>query len=151
MSLLEDVLAGLTPDPATAAAAPTDTTGFGIDLDCSDDLREDMALATGARMLAQAIYRRLTTPRGAVLDAPDYGLDVRAFLSRGMTAAELAAIPGQIRSEVTKDERIEDADVHARMTAPDTLELTIRCSTAAGPFELVISVTAAAAILVEVR
>ncbi|WP_437606249.1 hypothetical protein WMF20_35355 [Sorangium sp. So ce834] len=151
MSLLEDIMAAVVADAGAAAAPAAAVAGFGVDLDCADDLREDMRLASPTLTLAQAAYRRLTTPRGAVLDAPDYGLDVRQFFSRGMTAAEVAAIPGQVRSELTKEERLEDVEVRARMLDGATLELVVRCRTAAGPFEMTMNVTAAAAVLAGVR
>ncbi|WP_437982919.1 hypothetical protein [Sorangium sp. So ce117] len=150
MSLFEDVLASVTADAEATAGVP-DPLGFGVDFDCADDLTELMELASGPRALAQAVYRRLTTPRGALLDAPDYGYDLRELLSRGMTSADLAAIPGIIRSEVTKDERIFDVTTRVSRPAPDTLELSVHCTTAEGPFTLVLKVTAETVALLEVR
>jgi hypothetical protein len=150
MSLLEDILAAV--EAEAGPPLPTQTvTGFGVDLDCADDVLESMALAPPVRALAQAVYRRLITPRGMVLDAPDYGFDLRSLLSKGMTQADLATVPGVARAEVTKDERIADATASARMLDAATLELTIRCVTGVGPFELVLDVTAAAVKLKGIR
>ncbi|MGK4001098.1 baseplate J/gp47 family protein [Sorangium sp. So ce1036] len=117
------MLASATADAEMTAAVP-DPHGFGVDFDCADDLTELLELASGPKALAQAVYRRLTTPRAALLDAPDYGYDLRELLCRGMTSADLAAIPGIIRSEVTKDERIFDVTTRVSQPAADTLELS---------------------------
>src|SRR5258708_5265369 len=84
---------------------------FGVDIDWGDDLNPTGRLVRGTELLAQAVHHRLRTPRGACLDAPDDGLDLAEYLSNGMTPAQLAAIPGEIRSELLKDERFQDADV----------------------------------------
>jgi phage baseplate assembly protein W len=118
---------------------------YGWDISCLDDLDDVGRLVTGAELIRQAIYRRLTTPRGGVIDAPDYGYDLSALLSRGMTSADIAAVPGKVRGEILKDERVEAVDVVATMRDPATMHLTIRATTGAGPFELVLDVTAAAA------
>ncbi|WP_438041453.1 hypothetical protein [Sorangium sp. So ce128] len=151
MSLLEDILGSVVASFGGPSAPAATVDGFGADLDCADDLRDDLRMAGPTLALAQAAYRRLTTPRGGVIDAPDYGFDLRSLLSRGMTPAELAAVPGLVRGELTKDERFEDVETRARMLDSATLELVIRCHTAAGPFELTMNVTAAAAAFAGVR
>lgn len=126
-------------------------TDFGLDLDCADDLSADMRTVSGVAGVAQAIYRRLTTPRGMVLDALDYGYDVRSLLHKGQTPIQKAAIPGLIRSEILKDDRIASVEVEVTTFTNDTIGLAIRCETAEGPFELVLDISAAIAKLVEVR
>ncbi len=116
-------------------------------MSCTDDLTEAMREVTGVLGVAQAIFRRVTTPRGALLDDPDYGLDVRRFLHQAMTPEERATIPGRLRNEIRKDPRIERAGVTVVTLTTDELELDIRCETAEGPFELVASVTTARGIL----
>lgn len=127
------------------------TTDFGTDLDCADDLREMMTLTSGLRLVAQAVYRRLSTPRGMVIDAPGYGYDLRALLHKGQTPTARTAIPGLVRAEVLKDERIDNAEVQVVALAHDALQLAIICHTAAGSFRLTLDVTAAAVVLTEVR
>lgn len=118
------------------------TVDFGRDLWCLDDLDPGRTV-TGALLVAQAAYRRITTPRGAVIDAPNYGFDVRALLGKGLTPAQLAAIPGQVRGEILKDERVDSCSITATYTGgPNgTLTLSIDGETAAGPFNLVLAVT----------
>jgi phage baseplate assembly protein W len=127
------------------------TTDFGSDLDCTDDLTAEMREVSGPIVLAQNIYRRLSTPRGMVIDAPDYGYDLRTLLHKGMTPTQIAEIPGIVRAEVTKDERVEGADVQVTAYVDDAMTLAIRCDTAEGPFSLTLDVTAAAVVLAEVR
>jgi len=116
---------------------------LGTDLSCTDDLTETMAEVEGVVGVAQAIYRRLTTRAGGLLDEDDYGLSVRLFLHLPMTPAERASIPGQIRQEITKDPRIETVDVVVALITGETMNITINCTTAEGPFELVIDISAA--------
>lgn len=116
---------------------------FGRDLSCSDDCRLDMGEVTDLALLAEAVVRRLTTPRGMLLGDPDYGLDLRLFLSRGMTRVQREAIPGLIRQEILKDERIARVDVTIKQLTGEVLDLLIRCDTGLGPFSLELSVSAA--------
>jgi len=129
---------------------PVDDVDFGHDLSCADDLEDDMAEVDGPTIVAQAIYRRLYTPRGALWQDPDYGLDLRDYLSRRMTSAEIAAIPGEVVKEIQKDERIASARVRIVSQTAETLELWIGVDGGVGPFSLVISATQAAVTLVSV-
>lgn len=147
-SIIEKIVATY-GQPLEPPAQPPE--GFGVDLACADDLDPMMSNVSGLRLLAEAVYRRLSTPRGMVLDAPDYGFDVRSLLHKGMTAAERAAIPGLVRAEVLKDERIERAEAELRDVTPDSFRLSLRCFTAEGPFRMTLHVSAAAVVLAEVN
>lgn len=124
------------------------TIDFGTDLDCEDDLNPLGSMVSGPLCLAQALVRRLSTPRGMVIDAPNYGRDLREYLHRGLTPDDVEAIPGEVRGELLKDERIEEVDVLATMPAVDALRLEITCQTAEGPLSLELNVTAAAVVLI---
>ncbi|AKT38249.1 hypothetical protein [Chondromyces crocatus] len=130
---------------------PKPPQGFGVDLDCAEDLDPLMGTVTGLQVVAQAIYRRLSTPRGMVLDAPDYGFDLRSLLHKGMSPAEQAALPGLVRAEVLKEERIQSATVQILDFTSDAFRLSIRCVTAEGPFLMTLHVSAAAVLLAEVH
>ena len=80
------------------------TTTLGRDTSCTTRLFAGRVVE-GARLLAEAYFRRLTTERGALLDDPDYGLAVSGLLNAGLTVSELASIPGRIRNELEKDDR----------------------------------------------
>jgi hypothetical protein len=98
--------------------APVAPLGYGTDLSCITDLTEDLAEvdANSVQAIAEALIRRLTTPRGGLPDDPDYGYDLRGMLNRGVTLAELRTVTGQARSECRKDDRVRDVDVSASFT-----------------------------------
>lgn len=93
-----------------ADAAPL---GYGRDLWCVTDLTATMdTIAPDSRLaIAQAVVRRWITPRGALLDDPDYGYDVRGKLNRGLTQVELRSLGSLMRLEARKDDRVSDAAV----------------------------------------
>ena len=104
---------------------PTAPLGYGVDLSCVDDLTEDLAEVDPFSPVAigEALLRRLTTPRGQLPDDPDYGFDIRGYCNRGVPVGELRSLAGQIRSEVTKDDRVEDATV--TVTIPSLNSMTV--------------------------
>ena len=120
---------------------------FGTDISCAEDFDDQASEVSGTMLLSQAVYRRITTPRGTLIDDEDYGLDVRALLHKGMTPVEVAAMPGQLRQEILKDERISRCDVVLKQLNPNTWKLGIRCESAEGPFTLTVSVSDAKALL----
>ena len=92
--------------------------GYGVDIYAWDRLRTGR-LVRGPELVAQAIYRRLTTPRGTLRDGEAgsvYGLDIQDFIGQVGTANAIAAIPALIRAEVLKDDRITNATVTATST-----------------------------------
>jgi hypothetical protein len=92
--------------------------GYGVDVYCWDRLRTGR-LVRGPELVAQAIYRRLTTPRGTLRDGEEgtvYGLDIQDFIGQVGTANAVAAIPALIRAEVLKDDRVTNATVTAATT-----------------------------------
>lgn len=113
------------------------TVNYGHDTSCTDDLYPGRVVS-GAALLAEAAYRRITTPRGRLLDDPSYGLDVRAFMHRGMTPKEIARIPGIIEAEVAKDERVAAVSCAASFV-DGRLRLSIGGRGARGPFALVVA------------
>src|SRR5678815_5483461 len=117
---------------------------YGTDLDWAADLSKTAGTVSGTKLLGQAAFHRLSTPRGTALDCPDDGLDLREYLSLPMTAADLAAVPGEVSQELRKDERFQDADVTVTKLV-DGFKLAIVITPAEGPdFELTLGVSAAA-------
>ena len=108
--------------------APVPPLGYGTDLSCITDLAEDLPEVDPAsnHAIAEALIRRLITPRGALPGDSDYGFDLRGLLNRGVTLAELRAVTGQARNEVRKDDRVLDAKVSAAFTLQNsTLSVSI--------------------------
>lgn len=118
------------------------TTNYGLDMWSQEEIDETRT-ASGLRLVAQDAYWRLQTPRSAGIlaaDAPNYGIDLLELLGSCQTASDAAALPGRIRNELTNDERILTVDsvVTATTDGPATVwDISIRCTAADGPFELV--------------
>jgi phage baseplate assembly protein W len=113
--------------------APIAPLGYGTDLSCITDLAEDLAEVdpTSNQAIAEALIRRLITPRGALPDDPDYGFDLRGLLNRGVTLTELRAVTGQARNEIRKDDRVADAKVSAAFSLQGaTLRVSIEVTPA---------------------
>lgn len=128
--------------------APTD---FGTDLSCTVDLTDDMDEVGGIQVVAQALFRRLYTPRLSLWQDPHYGLDLRSYLSKGLTQVQIANLPNDIALELQKDERVERALVTVVSSTLFAIELSILVTTADGPFSLTISATQAAVTLTSVK
>lgn len=124
------------------------TTDFGRDWSCVTDLDPNGRTVGGTLLVAQDIARRITTPRGMVIDAPDYGIDVHDYLGDDLTAASIPRIKGEVTAEINKDPRVLSVIVTPTLsivsgtdaTPRQLLTLDIRGTCAAGPFVLVLSV-----------
>lgn len=129
----------------------TTSPDFGRDLSCTDDLTEDMREVEGPLLTVEALYRRLNSPRGCLWEDPDYGLDVREFLSKSMTQVEIDAIPGQIVAEAKKEQAVES--FNAKVVKRDIVTLVLSCTgtTSEGPFSFVLTATQAAVELSDVQ
>lgn len=117
-------------------------TTFGKDIGCTTSLRSGQTVS-GVRLVAEACFRRITTPRGMLRgseEEADYGMDVLELVGTVTTKDDLAALEGQIRGELVKDERIEFVDVTASQTIATngaiTVLIFIEATTAEGPFAL---------------
>lgn len=135
--------------------------GYGTDLSCAEDLPPTMDEVSGDQVLAEAIVRRLTTPRGALPDVAGtdlrdmgFGLDLASSLNRGVTSQEIRALATQTRSEVLKDARLAGVSVTVTPSpAGDNLAVALRVEPAnsTGPFNLVLAVTAVGVLVDELR
>jgi hypothetical protein len=155
--LMRDAIAADLAALERVQTAPAPPHGYGSDLWCTDDLREDMAEVDGhsTLALAQAVVRRLDCPRGALPDDPDYGIDLRGYCNRGVTADGVRSLAGAIRAEVTKDDRVERASVTVT-PSPTGTELAITLAVEArdpalGGFTLTLAATSAQVLLEEIR
>lgn len=125
-------------------------TDFGRDISCTDSLRTGRYV-TGTRLVGEAIFRRLTTPRGTLRGGEaeaNYGLDLVGILGTRTSPDFIATLPDRIRNEVTKDERVDDVDVEIVETGNavvSALEITLRVQTSSAPFSLVLGVSSVTA------
>lgn len=117
-------------------------TDLGIDLSCTSGLDATFQLVTGARVVSEAIVRRLTTKRGTLFYAPDYGSDVRDLLLAKMDQRRLDAARATIKAEVLKDERVESATVSLSFNPrEERLSIRVEGAIAEGPFAFTLDAT----------
>jgi hypothetical protein len=106
------------------------STGYGLDTWCLDTLQPGR-YARGPTLVAQALYRRLITPRGTLRGGDEesaYGFDVSAYCGSVGYDTALAALPGLVRGELLKDDRVSEVTVTATMSESGTGELAIELS-----------------------
>jgi hypothetical protein len=124
---------------------------FGSDVYMYDRLVTGR-MATGVTLLAQAVYRRLTTPRGTLDDGDEgvvYGLDLSEYIGRQATPDAIANIGPALEAEILKDDRVASATATASAeTGADGLTLTTVSidvipydETAAAPFAMTLAVS----------
>lgn len=101
------------PDP--------NTLGYGTDLSCVTDCTADFAEVdpNSPVGIAEAVVRRLTCPRGANPDDPDYGLFLPGYCNRASTLRDLQDLNGQISNELRKDDRIDDLTITISQSPAD--------------------------------
>lgn len=116
---------------------------FGTD--SSVNPRLNFELVSGRRNLAEALLRRLKTPRGGLWYDPNYGTDIRQYLNHEYDpeGVEIAfEIEQKVISEVTKDPRVKSAVCRFMSggLADRYGKIHLVVTTAAGPFDLVLSI-----------
>lgn len=87
--------------------------GYGVETWCLDSLQPGR-LARGRQVVAQALYRRLITPRGMLRGGAEeaaYGLDLAGYVGSVGASIAVAALPSLIRHELRKDDRVSDVAV----------------------------------------
>lgn len=97
-------------------------------------------------VVGQRVRHRLTTPRGglAVIGGdPGFGWDVRQYVLARVSQLQLAQAQQQVQAEVLKDEAVQSAVVVFTYNGTGKpLTISVDCILAAGPLQLVLSVTA---------
>jgi hypothetical protein len=124
--------------------------GYGADTYCYDAPITGR-LVSGPELVAQAIYRRLTTPRGTLDDGDEgdvYGLDLQDFVGQFSTADGIAALPDQVRGEVLKDDRVSECTVEVDAVTDSSgltsyaIDVACTLHDAGDDFELTLSLSA---------
>lgn len=119
---------------------------YGYDLwHDGNDLDVGMRETGGNLVLAQWAVRCLQTPQGQLLDDPQYGYDLTQWVNSDVdiTNPQLAQIKSGIVKALLRDERILDVQVPSIVLGPDNiLAITIILTPSAGPFTLVLAVSA---------
>ena len=106
-----------------------------------------MSTSTGRRGLGEAMARRLQTPRGRLIKHPNYGYDLTEELGDDISTADLARIASSVEEECLKDERVLSCTAVVTFLA-GVLTVVITLADAAGPFVLVLSVSAVSVTIV---
>lgn len=128
----------------------TTTNPFGIDLgsfpnaDANGALDVDLGMqeVTGRDVLIQRLVRRQLTPPGSVIDSPNDCIDVRGFVSAGVTQTDLQSLAGALRNELLKDEGVTDVAISVSFD-PRIAMLSIveKFTSGYGPFSLTLNVS----------
>lgn len=127
----------------TQPATPID---YGRDLSCTFDLDIAMAEVTGLTALAQALLRRLMTPRGTLIGDPDYGYDLLGEIDDDLDPQDIAAVATNVDAEFLKDQRVTGSITTATF-ANGALVTVSSVTTATGPFSLTLGIGQVIAIL----
>jgi hypothetical protein len=119
---------------------------WGSDLSCVTDCDATFSeLKPGTPLIiAQYGARRLITPRGAVLDDPDFGFDLRSYCNRGVTTQDLRTLQTRCSAELLKDERLLAASVEITLQQPSGLSVKAQLTPAdpaLSPFAFVFAVS----------
>lgn len=122
----------------------------GIDLLALDDLPNPEELAGGDLGVAVALAHRIMTPPGAMEEigdpTPYDSIDVRDWLAKRLTAAELRDLETQAEQVVQQDERVQT--VTAKATFADRmLSVAVSGTGTDGPFSFVVAVNGVTATL----
>jgi hypothetical protein len=118
----------------------TSPANFGSDLSGSFDPDPMGQQVTGRLLLSQALVRRITTPRGRLLDDPSYGYDVSGELGDDVAPNVAGRIAANIDAEFTKDERVVSSSTVATFNS-GVLDTTTTVTDGAGPFKLVLAIS----------
>jgi phage baseplate assembly protein W len=124
------------------------TLDLGTDLSTPDgsDLDPMGGVVSGRRALGQAIARRLSTPRGSLLDDATYGYDLRSLVGEALRPGDLAAVSAEIVDQCRADERVDDAAVTVTQPTAGAVRVELLLiSETVGPLRLVLAVSAVSA------
>lgn len=106
------------------------------------DLSSPSYMAAGFQVVAEAILRRWTTDPGGLIDDPSYGRNVQDLVNADLSPADIAYEQQQLGAEAVKDERVLTCSVTLVLPATGALSITAFVATAAGPFTMVVGVSA---------
>lgn len=109
---------------------------------CTTDLTMPSIMASGNQCVAEAIVRRWSTSQGQLQDDPNYGYNVSDLIGADLSQNDLAYAQQQMAAEAQKDERVLSCAVTLQLTVAGLLTIIALVTTAAGPFQLVVSVSA---------
>ncbi len=124
---------------------------FGTELSCTNDVASDSRVVTGFRVVAEAVLRRWTTPRGRLIGYPNYGYDITQYINDDMDRRQVQGMIAGMQAEALKDERVTGCVISATLDDSGLLTFESSISTAQGPFVFTIAADAVTVKLLEVH
>lgn len=118
---------------------------YGADLSCKDDLDPLLRVSTGVTLMGEVALRRVYTPLGGLLSAPNaLTLDIRELVGEAIRGdSDVLTIRARCQAALLDDERIFEVVVEGDFDfLTKTLALTLAGVGSFGPFRLVLAVTA---------
>jgi phage baseplate assembly protein W len=112
---------------------------FGSCWSCLTGLTFPAVQVTGFRVVAEAIVRRWSTPRGGLVDDPNYGFDLTGLVGDDIDTPSLSRMAQSASAEAKKDGRVLGCAVQMNYL-DGALTVTASVTTAQGPFRLVVGV-----------
>jgi hypothetical protein len=153
MTAFTDFVAAELAKLTQVVPTPVGNVGYGTDLSCTTDLTPTMEVVNPVSTvaIAQSWLRRLTTPRGGLVDDPTYGLDVAGYLNRPMQPLDVRQYEGEIRQELLKDDRVTEAVVTVTYVNESLTvsALGTPVDPTLGPFTLTFAITGDGSIVVQ--
>jgi hypothetical protein len=118
------------------------TTNYGSDMSLLMDLDPMGTVVIGRLLLAQALIRRWTTPRGRLLDDPNYGYAVTDELNDDLSPTDISDIADNMDAEAEKDERVVSSSTIVQFNAVTGFLITnTTIEDGGGPFQLVLQIS----------
>ena len=117
---------------------------LGTDVDARSDVPLRWGLVSGRSNLNDALARRFISLLGSMPDDPEYGLDLRDYLSAGLTPSGLAQLRNAIVTQAGADPRIQSVDSvdFTFNEGSNALTVVLGLSDGQGPFDLILGINA---------
>jgi len=135
--------------------ANTQQPNFGLGWSCTTQLTMPSIMVTGFRIVAEAVIRRWSCPRGGLIEDPNYGFDLTDSIGDDLGQDDLARLSQGAAEEAKKDERVRECYVTMGViTTGDgdpVLSVQATIETADGPFTLVAAVSSVTVTLLQVQ
>lgn len=122
------------------------TTDFGRDTFCLNSLRTGR-MATGPTLIGQRLYHCLITQRGALAggeEEANFGESLQDLIGAPSGRGTESQIRAKVRRAAGSDARILETKIEiastTETTGASTHAVSISCTTAEGPFDLVVAI-----------
>lgn len=110
---------------------------LGIDIDVTPDLSEDEVLRVNGDCLVQDILHGWSQPTGiadGTAEGAEWGVDLRAQLSRGFTRASLLALKVSLEVQAERDDRVSACVVALTANTDGSLSVRGQVFVGAAPY-----------------